>query len=110
MTRAKDVKHIKGGKQKLSNMKSLVKQLIRSAGITNRYDLVLQNWPPRKMMDLYLGVRHLFAFTCLSSDKRRRYETILWKTISMRCRNRRANYLGSSDGISRAGGIGLVLQ
>ena len=30
--------------------------------------------------------------------------------ILMRCRNGRAKYLGSSDGISRAGGIGLVLQ
>ena len=30
--------------------------------------------------------------------------------ISMRCRNGRANYLRSSDGMSRAGGIGLVLQ
>ena len=30
--------------------------------------------------------------------------------ISMHCQNIRANYLGSSDGMSRAGGIGLVLQ
>ena len=61
-------------------------------------------------MDLYLGVRHLFAFTCLSSDKRIRYKKSHGRHISMRCRNGRADYLGSSDGISRAGGIGLVLQ
>ena len=43
MMRAKDVKHKKGGKQKLSNMKSLVKQVIRAAGVTDRRDLVVRN-------------------------------------------------------------------
>ena len=43
MLRAKDVMHIKGGIQKLSNMKSLVKQVIRYAGIANRNDLVVRN-------------------------------------------------------------------
>ena len=42
MLRAKDVNNVKGGKKKLTNMKSLVKQLIRAAGIVNRYDLVVQ--------------------------------------------------------------------
>ena len=78
--RAKDVIHVKGGKQKLSNMKSLVKQVLRAAGIANRHDLVVRNWSPQKVMDLYLGVRHFFDFPCLSSDKKRRYETISWKT------------------------------
>ena len=91
-------------------MKYLVKQVIRAAGITNRHDLVVQNWSPRKVMDLYLGVSHFFAFPCLSSVKRRRYETIPWKTYFSVLSNGRANYLGGSDGISRADGIGLVLQ
>ena len=39
--RAKDAMHVKDGKQKLSNMKSLVKQLLRAAGIANRHDLVV---------------------------------------------------------------------
>ena len=47
---AKDIKHLKGGKQKLSNMKYLVKQVIRSAGISNRHDFVVQNWSPRKVI------------------------------------------------------------
>ena len=76
----KDVKHVKGGMQKLSNMKYLVKQVIRSAGIENRHDLVVQNWSPRKAIYLYLGVRHLFSFPCLSSDNRRCHETLSWKT------------------------------
>ena len=62
MMRAKDVKHLKGGKQKLSNMKSLVKQVIRAAGIVNIHDLVIQNLSPREVMDVYLDVRHLFDF------------------------------------------------
>ena len=80
MMRAKDVMHVKGRKQKLSNMKYLVKQIIGAAGIANRHDLVVRNWYPRKVMDIYLSVRHFSDFTCLSSDKRRRYETISWKT------------------------------
>ena len=79
MMRAKDVNYVKGGKQKLSNIKYLVKQVIKAAGIVNIYDLVVRNWSPRKVMDLYLGVRHFFDFPCLSSDKRRRYEAISWK-------------------------------
>ena len=78
--RAKDVKHVKGGKQKLSNMKYLVKHVIRAAGIANIHYLVVRNWSPRKVMDLYLGVRHLFYFPCLSSDKSIFYETISHKT------------------------------
>ena len=38
MLRAKDVIHVKGGNQKLSSMKSLVKQVLRAAGIANRHD------------------------------------------------------------------------
>ena len=79
MLRAKDVKHVNGGKQKLTNMKSLIKQVIRAAGIANRDNLVVQNWSPRKVMDLCLGVRNFYDFTCLSSDNRRLYETISQK-------------------------------
>ena len=62
MLREKYVMHVKGGKQNLSNMKYLVKQVLRAAGIANINDLVVQNWFPRKVMDLYLGVRHFFDF------------------------------------------------
>ena len=62
MLRAKYVMHVKGGKKNLSNMKYLVKQVLRAAGIANINDLVVQNWFPRKVMDLYLGVRHFFDF------------------------------------------------
>ena len=78
MLRPKDVKHPNGGKQKLSNMKYFLKRVIRAEGVVNRHNLVVRNWSPRKVMNLYLGVRHFFSFPCLSSDKTRRYETISW--------------------------------
>ena len=83
MMREEDVRHVNRGNQKLSNMKYLVKQVIRSARIANKYDLVVQNWYPRKVMYLYLGVSDLFAFPCLSIDKRRRYKTISWNTTKL---------------------------
>ena len=89
-------------------MKYLVKQVIRAAGIVDRHDLVVQNWYPRNMMDLYLGVRHFFAFNSLSSDMRRCHKTISWKTYFNALKNVRANYLGRSDGMSQNDGIGLV--
>ena len=61
-------------------MKYLVKKVIRAAEIVNRHDLVVRNWSPRKLMDLYLVVRHFFAFLCLFCDNTRSYETISWKT------------------------------
>ena len=39
----KYVKHPNREKQEISNMKYLVKQVIRAVGIVNRHDLVLQN-------------------------------------------------------------------
>ena len=94
MMREKYVKHVKGGNQKLSNMKYLVKQVIRAEEIANRYDLVVQNWSPRKVMDLYLGVRRLFDFPCLSSDTRRSYETISWKTFLNALSKRKGKLFG----------------
>ena len=52
MLRTKDVMHVKCGNQRLSNMKYLVKQVLRSAGIPNRHYLVVRNWSPRKGIDL----------------------------------------------------------
>ena len=39
--RSKYVEGVKCGEQKLSNMKYLVKQVIRSVGVVNRHDLVV---------------------------------------------------------------------
>ena len=57
-------------------MNTLVKHFMRAAVIANLNDLVVNWWSARKVMDLYMGVRHFFALPCLTYDKRRRYETI----------------------------------
>ena len=75
-------------------MKYLVKQVSRAAGIDNRHDLVVRKWSPRKVMDSYLGVRHFFAFTFLSSDKMRRYEKISWKTYFNALKKRKGKLFG----------------
>ena len=62
MLRAKYVMHVKGGKKNLSNMKYLVKQVLRAAGIANINDLVVQKCSPKKVTDLHLGVNHFFDF------------------------------------------------
>ena len=49
----------------------------------------------------------LLACAVIQGDAMKQYNG---RHISMRWRNGRANYLGRSDGMSRAGGIGLVLQ
>ena len=70
----------KGWKKNLSNMKALVKHVMRVAVIENWNDLVVTCWSPRKVVDLYVGFRHFFAFTCLTYEKRRLYDTMSWKT------------------------------
>ena len=49
----KDAKQVKGEKQKLPNMKTLMKHVMRLAVIVNWNDLVVNFWSPRKVMDLY---------------------------------------------------------
>ena len=51
-------------------MKTLVKYVMRASVIANRIDLIVTCWSPRKVMDLYLGVRHFFAFPCLIYEKK----------------------------------------
>ena len=61
-------------------MKTLLKHVKRAVIIANSNDLVVNWWSPRKIMDLYMGVRHLFTLSCITSDLKRRYETMSWKT------------------------------
>ena len=72
MLQCKYMKQVKCEKQKLSNMKTLVKHVMRAAVILNMNDLVVTSWSPRKVVDLYVGVRHFFDFPCLTYEKRRR--------------------------------------
>ena len=53
---------------------------MRAVIIANRNDLFVTCWYPRNVMDLYVGVRHFFAFPCLVYYKRRRHDTMSWNT------------------------------
>ena len=77
---ASDVKHIKGGKQKISNMKNVVKHVERAATLVNLQHLVVHEYTPRAVLDLYNGIKHMFAFPSLSKTHKRRLEQINWKT------------------------------
>ena len=68
----------KGGIQKLSMMKKLVKTVEKGVRIVNLPHLLVQNWTLRYVLDLYNAVKHLFVFTYL--NKRRRLEKFSWKT------------------------------
>ena len=61
-------------------METLVKHVMRAAVTAKKNDLVVNCWSPRKAMELYVCVIHLFDFPCLVYDKRRRYETRSWDT------------------------------
>ena len=75
-----DLRYVKSGSQKLSMMKKLVKHVERAAHIVNLPHLVVRNWTVRHVLDLYNAVKHLFAFPSLMRTKKRRLETISWKT------------------------------
>ena len=75
-------------------MKILLKHFMSAAVIPNWNDLVVNCWSPRKLMDLYRGVRYLFAFPCLTHDKRIRYETMSCKTYFYVLMKRRGGIFG----------------
>ena len=92
--RAKDVKDVKGGKQALSNMKYLVKYVIRDTVIGNCLELHRRgNWTVQNVNDLYMGVKHFFAFQGAGS---RRFETLSWKTYYTLLSKRKGKLLGET--------------
>ena len=80
LLKAVDVKDVRGGKQKISNMRSLVRHVERAARFANLSHLVKKKWEVRDVLDLYSAVKHLFEFPSLISGKQWRYEQLGWKT------------------------------
>ena len=78
MIRGSDMREMKGGIQKLSTMKKLVKNVEKGVRIVNLPHLLVQNWTLIYFLDLYNAVKNLFASTSL--NKRRRLKRISWKT------------------------------
>ena len=81
LLKAVDVKEVKFGKQKLSNMRCLVRHVERGARIVNLAHLIVKKWEVRDVLDLYHAVRHLFEFPSLIVGKRRQFEQLNWKTF-----------------------------
>ena len=77
------MRYMKGGIQKLSMMKKLVKNVEKGVWIVNLTHLLVKNWTSIHVFDLYNAVKHLFAFN--SFNKRRHLETISWKTYYNIC-------------------------
>ena len=72
------MREMKGGIQKLSMMKKLVKFLQKGVQIVKPPHLLVQNCTSIHVLDLYNDVKNLFAFTYL--NKSRRLEKVAWKT------------------------------
>ena len=98
MLRCKDMKQLNGGKQKLSNMKTLVKHVLIAAVIANWNDLVVDYWYPRNVIDLYVGVIYFLDFPCIAYEKRRRYDTMSLNTCFNVFMKRKGNCLEINDG------------
>jgi len=82
LLKACDVKGMKGGKQKISNMRCLVRHVERAAGLANVEHLIMNRWDQRGVLDLYGAVKHFFEFPSLVGGKhKRRYEQLCWKTF-----------------------------
>ena len=95
--RAKDVKEVKGGKQALSNMRYLVKHVIRATVMGNRPELNRRgNWTVQNVNDLYMGVKHFFAFPSNKGAGSRRFETLSWKTYYTLLSKRKGKLLGET--------------
>ena len=78
--RSFDVKHLKIGKTYLSMMKYIMKHVERAALIVNQPHLVKNRMSVQDSFGLYHAIKHMFKFDCLRVGKKRRYETISWKT------------------------------
>ena len=50
------------------------------AKIINQSAIIKKDWTVAYIFALYQTLKHLFMFHSLSVGKKRRYETILWKT------------------------------
>lgn len=74
--RQSDARHLKLGKQKWSNIKYLVKHVLRAAVFVNCYELEVMDWTQRSVIDIYVGVKHMLMFTRLMTSRKRRHKKI----------------------------------
>ena len=77
-----DVKDIKGGKQKLCNMKKMSLYVEEAARQVGRSELVAgPEYTVPKAVTLYNAIECKFRFSNIKITKKRRFETLGWKTF-----------------------------
>ena len=104
-----DVSHLKRGKCKLSQMKKLMGHVELAASIVNQTHIVRKDWTEEHAFALYNAVKHLFFFDSIKVGKRRRYESISWKTYYNNLSKRKWKLLGEVglSGVGVLGGVGM---
>ena len=78
----RDVKGMVGGKQKLCNMKKMAKYVEEAANRIGRSELASgPQYTVPKAVALYNAIEFKFRFNNIKLSKKRRFETIGWKTF-----------------------------
>ena len=76
-------------------MRKLILSIERGATLVNKPELVVSSFSERSALDLYDAVHHLFKFPSL---KKRRYDTITWKTYYNLLMKRKGKLFGEKEG------------
>ena len=91
-------------------MKKLMGNVEQAASIANQPHLVRKECTVEHAFALYNAVKHLFLFDSIKVGKRRRYESISWKTYYNNLSKRKWKLLGEVglDGVGVLGEVGLA--
>ena len=91
-------------------MKKLMGHVERAESIVNQPHIVCNNCTAEHAFALYNAVKHLFYFYSIKVGKRRRYESILWKTYYNNLSKRKWKLLGEVGlaGVGVLGEVGLA--
>ena len=74
-------RHLKGVKQKLSNIKYMVRHILREANISNHTEFVAGFWTLKRVINLCYSVNSMFSFSpCIMSKNKIIHDIICWKT------------------------------
>ena len=100
------ISHLKHGKCKLSQMKKLMDHVEWAASIVNKTHLVRNDCTAEHAFELYNAVMHLFFFDSIKAGKRRRYESIPWKTYYNNLPKQKYKLLGEVG----LAGVGVLVE
>ena len=91
-------------------MKKLMDNVERASIIVNQPHFVLNDCTAKHAFALYNAVKYLFFFDSIKMGKRRRYESISWKTYYNNLSKRKWKLLGKVGlaGVGVLGEVGLA--